>query len=91
LFNFEHYSQEHHTMKRFVVLSVAAVTFVLSASAATAAPAQSSTAPADYNPGCDQAYQSGKPIIDPLIQSPLKALFGPMEAAFCGEQKHVPS
>jgi hypothetical protein len=91
LFNFEHYSQEHHTMKRFVVLSVAAVTLVLSASAATAAPAHSSTTPNDYNPGCDQLYQSGKPVIDPLVQSPLKALFGPMEAAFCGEQKHVPS
>ena len=78
-------------MKRFVVLSVASFTLALSAPAAHAAPVPSSPAPADYNPGCEQLYQAGKPIIDPLVQSPLKALFGPMEAAFCGEQKHVPS
>lgn len=77
-------------MKRFIVLSTASFAVVLSASAAAAAPA-ATVAPADYNPGCEQLYQAGKPIIDPLIQSPLKALFGPMEAAFCGEQKHVPS
>ena len=78
-------------MKRSVVVSVAAFTLVLSASAATAAPAPPSAAPADYNPGCEQMYQAGKPVIDPLVSSPLKALFGPGEAAFCGEQKHVPS
>lgn len=78
-------------MKRFVVLPIAAFSLVLSASAATAAPASASAAPADYNPGCEQLYQAGKPVIDPLVTSPLKALFGPMEAAFCGEQKHVPS
>ena len=78
-------------MKRFVVLSVAAFSLTLSASPAHAASAAASAAPADYNPGCEQMYQSGKAIIDPLVQSPLKALFGPIEAAFCGEQKHVPS
>ena len=78
-------------MKHFVVLSVASVTFGLSATAAAAAPVSASAKPSEYNPSCEQMYQGGKAIIDPLIQSPLKALFGPLEAAFCGEQKHVPS
>ena len=77
-------------MKRFVVLSIASFA-VLSATMAPAAFAQASASPTDYNPGCEQLYQVGKPGIDPLVASPLKALFGPMEKSFCGEQKHVPS
>lgn len=76
-------------MKRFVVLSVATVALVLPGTAAVAAP--ESTSPADYRSECEQGYQAFKPVLDPLITSPLKALFGPMEQGFCGEQKHVPS
>ena len=78
-------------MKRFVVLSVAAIGLVFTAPAAHAAPAASPSRPADYQPGCEALYSAFKPVLDPIISSPLKALFGPMEAAFCGEQKHVPS
>jgi hypothetical protein len=72
-------------MKYFVALVVATVTLAIPTT-----PALASAAPADYRPECEQGYQALKPVLDPLIGSPLKALFGPMEAGFCNEQKHVP-
>ena len=76
-------------MKRFVVLSMAG--FGLTLSALPAHAASGAATPAEHNAGCEQMYQAGKSIFDPLAQSPMKALFGPGEAALCGEQKHVPS
>lgn len=40
-----------------------------------------------HQPGCESAYQAGKPIFDPLIAGG-KALTGPMEKAMCGENRH---
>jgi hypothetical protein len=77
-------------MNHFVVLPVAAFSLPFFASAASAGKGPTSAAQAGYNPGCEQIYQAGKPVIDPLVGSPLKALLAPMEAAFCGEQNHVP-
>ena len=73
-------------MKRFIglfVATIAASALPLSAAGASAAPK-----PADYQPGCEQAYQGGKALFDALINSPLKADTGPLEKGMCGENKH---
>ncbi|HEV7863544.1 MAG TPA: hypothetical protein VGR20_12620 [Acidimicrobiia bacterium] len=73
-------------MKRFIGLfaaTIAAATLPLSAAGASPAPK-----PADYQPGCEQAYQGGKAAFDALIASPLKALTNPLEKGLCGENKH---
>ena len=74
-------------MKRFIGLfaaTIAASVLPLSAAGASAAP----TRPADYQPGCEQAYQGGKALFDAIIASPLKAVTGPLEKGLCGENKH---
>ena len=73
-------------MKRFIGLfaaTIAASALPLSAAGASAAPK-----PADYQPGCESLYQAGKPAFDAFITNG-KALAGPMEKAFCGENKHA--
>jgi hypothetical protein len=73
-------------MKRFIglfVATIAASALPLSAAGASAAPK-----PADYQPGCEQAYQGGKALFDPIVASPLKALTNPLEKGLCGENKH---
>ncbi len=73
-------------MKRFMGLFVATIAAAaLPLSAAGASPAQQ---PGTYQPGCEQAYQGGKALFDPLISSPAKALTGPLEKGLCGENKH---
>ena len=72
-------------MKKFIGLFVA----TLAATALPISAAGASTVkPADYQPGCEQAYQGGKALFDPVINSPLKALTGPVEKGLCGENKH---
>ena len=44
--------------------------------------------PADYQPGCEQAYQGGKALFDALINSPLKPATNALEKGMCGENKH---
>ncbi|HVW33304.1 MAG TPA: hypothetical protein VHL53_12250 [Acidimicrobiia bacterium] len=72
-------------MKKFIGLFVATI-------AATALPISaagaSTTHPADYQAGCEQAYQGGKTLFDAIINSPLKAVTGPVEKGLCGENKH---
>ena len=73
-------------MKRFIGLFAATIAAsALSLSAAGASPAPK---PADYQPGCEQAYQGGKPLFDAIIGSPLKALTNPLEKGLCGENQH---
>ena len=71
-------------MKRFIGLFVATIAATVPLSAAGA----STTTPTEYQPGCEQAYQGGKPIFDALIASPLKAVTNPLEKGLCGENKH---
>jgi hypothetical protein len=74
-------------MKRFIGLFAATIAATaLPLSAAGASPA--ATKPADYQPGCEQAYQGGKALFDALINSPAKAVTGPLEKGLCGENKH---
>jgi hypothetical protein len=73
-------------MKRFIGLFAATIAAVIPLSVAGASPA--TTTPADYQPGCEQAYQGGKTLFDALIASPAKALTGPLEKGLCGENKH---
>jgi hypothetical protein len=73
-------------MKRFIglfVATIAATALPLSAAGASAAPK-----PADYQPGCEQAYQGGKALFDAVVASPLKAVTNPLEKGLCGENKH---
>ena len=72
-------------MKRFIGLFAATIAAAIPLSVAGASPA--STKPADYNPGCESAYQAGKPIFDPMIANG-KAFTGPGEKAMCGENRH---
>ena len=72
-------------MKRFIGLFVATIAVTLPISAAGA----STTAPAEYQEGCEQAYQGGKAFFDALIASPLKAVLNPLEKGLCGENKHA--
>jgi hypothetical protein len=74
-------------MKRFFglfVATIAASTLPLTAAGASPAPA-----PSEYQAGCEQAYQGGKPLFDALIASPLKAVLNPLEKGLCGENKHA--
>jgi hypothetical protein len=73
-------------MKRFIGLFAATIAAVIPLSVAGASPA--TTKPADYQPGCESLYQAGKPAFDAFITNG-KALAGPMEKAFCGENKHA--
>ena len=72
-------------MKRFIGLFVATIALTLPISAAGA----STTRPAEYQAGCEQAYQGGKALFDALIASPLKAVLNPLEKGLCGENKHA--
>lgn len=74
-------------MRRFIGLFVATIAVALPLSAAGASPAST---PSEYRSECEQFYQSGKAVFDPLITNG-KALAGPMEKAICGEQKHTPT
>ena len=73
-------------MKRFIglfVATIAASAFPLSAAGASPAPS-----PSEYQPGCDQLYTAGKPVFDAIIANG-KALAGPAEKTFCGDNKYV--
>lgn len=72
-------------MKRFIGLFAATIAAVVPLSVAGAS--QSHT-PAEYNPGCEQVYQGGKPLFDPLIASPGHPITNAIEKNFCGENKH---
>lgn len=73
-------------MKRFVGLSIATAAIVLPVTPAFAA---SSPTPADYRPECEQVYQGGKAIFDPLIASPLKPVLNAIEVGLCGGANHT--
>jgi hypothetical protein len=77
--------KEPRAMKRFIGLFAATVAAIVPLSVAAARPA--TTRPADYQPGCESAYQAGKPIFDPLIAGG-KAVTGPLEKGMCGENRH---
>lgn len=71
-------------MKRFIGLfaaTIAAVSIPLSAAGA-------SPAPADYQPGCDQLYNAGKPAMDAFITN-AKPVAQPIEKSFCGDNKYA--
>ena len=74
-------------MKRFIGLFVATVAVALPLSAAGASPA--TTKPANYRPECEQFYQGGKVVLDPVLTN-AKSIAGPLEKGYCGEQKHTP-
>jgi hypothetical protein len=71
-------------MKRFIGLFAATIAAAVPLSVAGASPA---TSPADYQPGCEQAYQAGKPVFDPMIANG-KALTSAIEKGMCGENRH---
>jgi hypothetical protein len=72
-------------MKRFIGLFAATIAAVipLSATGADAAPS-----PSDYQAGCDQLYNGGKPLFDALITN-AKPVVQPLEKAFCGDNKYA--
>jgi len=72
-------------MKRFIGLFAATIAAVIPLSVAGASPA--TTKPADYQPGCESAYQAGKPVFDPLITN-AKPATSAIEKGMCGENKH---
>ena len=74
-------------MKRFIGLSAATIAAVipLSVGIAGASPA---AAPADYQPGCDQIYNAGKPGFDAFIAN-AKPVAAALEKAFCGDNKYA--
>ena len=73
-------------MKRFIGLFAATIAAsALPLSAAGASPASS---PADYQAGCDQLYNGGKPVFDAIIANG-KALAQPAEKTFCGDNKYA--
>ena len=73
-------------MKRFIGLFVA--TIAASALPLTAAGASPAPAPADYQAGCDQLYNAGKPLFDAAITN-AKPVLQPTEKAFCGDNKYA--
>ena len=73
-------------MKRFIGLFAA--TIVVTALPLSAAGASSVPSPADYQAGCDQLYNAGKPVFDAIITNG-KALAQPAEKAFCGDNKYA--
>ena len=72
-------------MKRFIGLFVATITVLIPVSVAGASPAPS---PADYQAGCDQAYNAGKSAFDALITNAKPAAMA-LEKAFCGDNKYA--
>ena len=73
-------------MKRFIGLFVATIAVsVIPLSAAGASPAP---APSDYQAGCDQLYNAGKPGFDAFITN-AKPVAQPLEKAFCGDNKYA--
>ena len=72
-------------MKRFIGLFAAtiAATIPLSVGTAGAAPA-----PAEYQAGCDQLYNAGKPAFDQVIAN-AKDAAAAIEKSFCGENKYA--
>jgi hypothetical protein len=73
-------------MKRFIGLFVATIAvsvIPLSATGASAAPA-----PADYQAGCDQLYNAGKPGFDAFIAN-AKPVAQALEKSFCGDNKYA--
>lgn len=70
-------------MKRFTGLLVATIALSIPLSGAAGA----STTPADYQPGCESAYQGGKALFDPLIAN-AKPATSAIEKGFCGENRH---
>jgi hypothetical protein len=70
-------------MRRFIGLYVAVIAVAVP-TGAVAASALGSASPADSHPECD-GYQYATADFGPLITNE-KALFGPMEKAFCGER-----
>ena len=73
-------------MKRFIGLFVATIAIsVIPLSAAGASPAP---APSDYQAGCDQLYNAGKPGFDAFITN-AKPVAQPLEKAFCGDNKYA--
>jgi hypothetical protein len=74
-------------MKRFIVLFAATITFAVPAVAASASTTGRASQP-QYRPECENLYQQGKAVFDPAMAHG-KAIFAPMEQAFCGAQKHT--
>jgi hypothetical protein len=74
-------------MKRFIGLFAATIAAIipLSVGVAGASPA---TAPADYQAGCDQAYNAGKPLFDAFITNAKPAAVA-IEKSFCGDNKYA--
>ena len=72
-------------MKRFIGLFAATLAAAIPLSVAGASPA--TTKPADYQPGCEQAYQSGKAVFDPMIAN-AKPATSAIEKGMCGENRH---
>jgi hypothetical protein len=71
-------------MKRFIGLFVATV----AAAAIPLSAAGASPAPADYQPGCDQLYNAGKPVFDAIITN-AKPAAQSAEKSFCGDNKYA--
>ena len=72
-------------MKRFIGLFAATLAAAIPLSVAGASPA--TTNPADYQPGCESAYQAGKPVFDALIAG-AKPVTNLVEKGMCGENRH---
>ena len=74
-------------MKRFIGLFAASIAAIipLSVGVAGASPA---SAPADYQPGCDQIYNAGKPGFDAFITN-AKPVAAALEKSFCGDNKYA--
>jgi len=72
-------------MKRFIGLFAATIAAVIPLSVAGASPAPS---PADYQPGCDQLYNAGKPVFDAIIMN-AKPAAQSAEKSFCGDNKYA--
>ena len=73
-------------MKSFIGLFVA--TIAVSVIPLSAAGASSAPAPSDYQAGCDQLYNAGKPGFDAFITN-AKPVAAALEKAFCGDNKYA--
>lgn len=77
-------------MKRFAGLFIATTAIVAPATAAFAtASAPGTVTPAEYRAECNQIFEGGKALFEPLIASPLGAVLKPLEAGVCGENKYA--
>ena len=74
-------------MKRFIGLFAATIAAVIPLSAGLAGAGQAST-PADYQAGCDQLYNAGKPGFDAFITN-AKPAAAAIEKTFCGDNKYA--